>query len=172
MAREAQAPADRVSAERQSAGVGLRLQAPARWPAFEAGAELRISLQNLGPRPLRFWLFDSLVFSLAGAGGQALAMHHGRDALGRGERLSPVLAPGQSHRVLRRAGVGGADGAGGARLQIDDGFGGRWWSDPLPGGPLQLAVALDHPGLESTVPDDGVAVWTGRLACPSIPVLR
>jgi hypothetical protein len=149
--------------------VGLRLQAPARWPPFEAQAALWIDLQNLGPRPLRFWLLDSLAFSLSSASGQPLALTHGRDALGRGDRLTPALAPGQSFRVVRQVGFGGA---GGSQLKLADGFGGCWWSDPLPTAPWQLAVTLDHPPTESTVPDDGVALWTGHQAGPSIPVLR
>jgi hypothetical protein len=162
-------PAGRVSAVLQSGGVGLRLEAPAHWPAFESRAALWIDLQNLEPRPLRFWLLDSLAFSLSTASGTPLPLNQGRDALGRGDRITPVLAPGQSHRVVRQIGL---SGAGGSRLQLADGFGGLWWSDPLPSEPLRLAVTLDHPSIDYTVPVDGVALWTGHQVGPSIPVLR
>jgi hypothetical protein len=151
----------------------LHLHTPRRWPTphtnQDAATWLRVTLTNNTGQPLRFALLDSLQPSLAATDGDGpVPLHYGRDGLRRAVTLTDPLPPGASHVsrhrvVLRRLSAG-------VQVRIDDGFGGWWWSKPLPPGHWRLSMVMDHAATSNT-PTVGAPIWSGHVEGPSVPVL-
>jgi hypothetical protein len=152
----------------------LHLHTPRRWPTphtnQDATTWLRVTLTNNTGQPLRFALLDSLQPTLAVAEvAGPVPLQHGRDGLLRGISLTDTLPPGASHVsrhrvVLRRMPTG-------VQVRIDDGFGGWWWSKPLPPGHWRLSMVMDHAAATTNTPTVGAPIWSGHIQGPSVPVL-
>lgn len=160
-----------VESTARTAGLMLRLLAPAQWPigAEPAGATIEVELHNLARHSVRFALLDTLRFGLADAGGRELPLHQGRDALSRAAPFSPPVAPGDLWRVRRVARLHGEPHA--RRLQIDDGFGGLWASGLLAPGPYTLRCSMSHAmPAGAAAPAGEVPVWIGSLSGAAVPI--
>ncbi len=163
-----------VSGTAVTGDLGVLLQTPARWPPPQAATDtttwLRVTLQNHGRRTVHFDLLDTVHFALAAPDDDGpTQLQHGRDALRRVARLSgPVPAAG-AHEIHRRVHLRHL----GNRFQvwIDDGFGGWWWSPPLPPGTWLLTVVIDHAATGTGLVLGGIPVWSGHVQGPVVSVL-